>query len=292
MSQYSKIEWTEATWNPIRGCLKISPGCTHCYAETFAERFRGVPGHPYEHGFDPRLVPHKLLEPLSWTSPKRVFVNSMSDLFQDAVPDEYILAVAEVMLHTPWHTYQVLTKRAARLESLLAGKLGAAAVASNVWWGVSVEDKCYGLPRIEHLRSAPAGLRFLSVEPLLEDLGAINLHGIDWVIVGGESGPGARPMRQEWVEAVQQQCRAANAVFFFKQWGGVQKGKHGRTLNGRTYDDMPPQSVAPIPSRGERQELARSLAELAAGWTTAPLVSLGGSPAAGLAGEADPSGKN
>jgi protein gp37 len=208
------------------------------------------------------------------------------------VPDEYILAVAEVMLHTPWHTYQVLTKRAARLQSLLAGKLGSAANARNVWWGVSVEDKCYGLPRIEHLRNAPAGLRFLSVEPLLEDLGAINLHGIDWVIVGGESGPGARPMRQEWVEAVQQQCRAANAIFFFKQWGGVQKGKRGRTLHGRTYDDMPPPSVAPIPSREERRRLAHSLAELAAGWTTEPLVSLGGSPTAGLAGEADPSRRN
>ena len=141
MSDKTQIEWTDATWNPIRGCLKISPGCKHCYAETFAERFRGVPGHPYEHGFDPRLVPKKLLEPLLWPSPKSVFVNSMSDLFQDAVPDEYIAAVAEVMLSTPWHTYQILTKRADRLQRLLAGKLRAAAEASHIWWGVSVEDR-------------------------------------------------------------------------------------------------------------------------------------------------------
>jgi protein gp37 len=274
MSEHSKIEWTEATWNPVRGCLKISPGCEHCYAETFAERFRDVPGHPYEQGFDPRLVPDKLLEPLSWASPKTVFVNSMSDLFQDAVPDAYILAVAEVMLHTPWHTYQVLTKRAARLQTLLSNKLRAVAAARHIWWGVSVENKRYGVPRIDHLRNAPAGLRFLSVEPLLEDLGPIDLSGIDWVIVGGESGPGARPMRREWVEAIREYCRAANALFFFKQWGGVQKGKYGRTLNGRTYDDMPPQTATSIPSRTDRQELALSLARLTDGWTAAPLVRL------------------
>lgn len=274
MSKHSKIEWTESTWNPVRGCVKISPGCKHCYAETFAERFRNVPGHPYEHGFDPRLVPDKLLEPLSWASPKTVFVNSMSDLFQDSVPDEYILAVAEVMLHAHWHTYQVLTKRAARLRALLSSKLRFAADARHIWWGVSVEDKSYGIPRIDHLRNAPAGLRFLSVEPLLEDLGAINLSGIDWVIVGGESGPGARPMRREWVETIREHCRAANAFFFFKQWGGVQKGKHGRTLNGRTYDDMPPQTATSVPSRTDRQELARSLALRTDGWTAAPLVHL------------------
>ena len=237
MSEHSKIEWTEATWNPIRGCLKISPGCKHCYAETFAERFRGVPGHPYEQGFDPRLVPGKLLEPLLWASPRTVFVNSMSDLFQDAVPDEYILAVAEVMLNTPWHTYQILTKRASRLQSLLSTKLRAA--ANHIWWGVSVEDREYGVPRIEYLRATPASVRFLSVEPLLEDLGAINLSGIHWVIAGGESGPGARPMRKEWVEAIREQCWESNALFFFKQWGGVQKAKYGRTLNGRTYDNPP-----------------------------------------------------
>src|SRR5579863_388100 len=274
MSEHSKIEWTEATWNPVRGCLKISPGCKHCYAETFAERFRGVPGHPYKHGFDPRLVPEKLVEPLSWASPKTVFVNSMSDLFQDAVPDEYINAVAEVMLRSPWHTFQVLTKRSERLERLLTGRLRFAAAASHIWWGVSVEDKRYGVPRIAYLRSTPARMRFLSIEPLLEDLGKLELCGIDWVIVGGESGGGARPMKKEWVEAIRQACRAANTLFFFKQWGGVQKSKYGRTLNGRTYDEMPPRSTSRIPSRAERLDLARTIGQLTDGWSDSPLVQL------------------
>src|SRR5260370_14978859 len=165
LSEHSKIEWTEATWNPVRGCLKISPGCKHCYAETFAERFRGVAGHPYERGFTPRLVPEKLLEPLQWAAPKRVFVNSMSDLFQDAVPDEYITAVATVMLRANWHTYQVLTKRSERLSHLLTTKLEAAATAPHIWWGVSVEDTKYGLPRMQHLQRTPARVRFLSIEP-------------------------------------------------------------------------------------------------------------------------------
>jgi len=274
MSEHSKIEWTEATWNPVRGCLKVSPGCKHCYAETFAERFRGVPGHPYGHGFDPRLVPGKLLEPLSWSSSRTVFVNSMSDLFQDAVPDEYIVAVAEVMLRAPWHTYQVLTKRSARLERLLGSKLRSAAAAPHIWWGVSVEDRRYGIPRIDHLRNAPARTRFLSIEPLLEDLGNLDVRGIDWVIVGGESGAGARPMEVEWVEAIRRSCRIARTRFFFKQWGGVQKGKRGRILNGRTYDEMPPRSTSRIPSRAERFDLVRANARLAYGWPSTPLVDL------------------
>ncbi len=274
MSEHSKIEWTEATWNPVRGCVEISPGCKHCYAETFAERFRGVPGHPYEHGFDPRLVPEKLFEPLSWASPKTVFVNSMSDLFQDSVPDGYIAAVCEVMLRAPWHTFQVLTKRSKRLEKLLGGSLRPAATAPHIWWGVSVEDRKYGAPRIDHLRNTPARTRFLSIEPLLEDLGNLELLGIDWVIVGGESGAGARPMKKEWVESIRRSCRAAGAKFFFKQWGGVQKGKHGRTLNGRTYDEMPAQSTSQIPSRGERLDLIRAVAPLSDGWPDGPLVQL------------------
>ena len=275
MSEHSKIEWTEATWNPVRGCTKISPGCKHCYAETFAERFRGVSGHPYGSGFDPRLVPGKLLEPLRWSSARTVFVNSMSDLFQDPVPDEYIDAVASIMLHANWHTYQVLTKRAARLQDLLSNKLGNAAMAANIWWGVSVEDRRYGLPRIEHLRQAPARTRFLSVEPLLEDLGTINLDGIHWVIVGGESGPGARPMSASWVESLRKQCEDAAVPFFFKQWGGVQKGKYGRSLNGRTYDDLPGQSRVPIPPRPERLNMTVALDALASGWSIAPLIQLG-----------------
>jgi protein gp37 len=274
VSEHSKIEWTEATWNPIRGCLKISPGCKHCYAETFAERFRGVPNHPYKHGFDPRLVPGKLLDPLTWPSPKSVFVNSMSDLFQDAIPDAYIAAVAEVMLQTPWHTYQVLTKRSERLHELLNGNLRAAAQAPHIWWGVSVEDQKYGLPRIDHLRNTPAQTRFLSIEPLLEDLGTLDLTGIHWAIVGGESGHGARPMETEWVESIRQACETASTRFFFKQWGGVQKGKHGRLLNGRTYDDKPPQSTQPIPTRAERQNLLRKMEPLTQGWPVEPLVEL------------------
>src|SRR6476619_413645 len=173
MSLQSKIEWTDATWNPVRGCTKISPGCKHCYAETFAERFRDVPGHPYEQGFDLRLVPEKLAEPLRWSRPKMVFVNSMSDLFHDQVPDEYIEAVARVMEQANWHTFQVLTKRADRLHELLATRLKSAAMQQHIWWGVSVENRKHGLPRITHLRSAPAKVRFLSIEPLLEDVGKL-----------------------------------------------------------------------------------------------------------------------
>jgi protein gp37 len=274
VSEHSKIEWTEATWNPVRGCQKISPGCKHCYAETFAERFRGVPGHPYEHGFDLRLVPEKLLEPLLWPSPKIVFVNSMSDLFHESVPDDYIAAVAEVMLRTPWHTYQVLTKRSPRLKALLCGKMRDAAIAPHIWWGVSVEDRKHGLPRIVDLRHTPARTRFLSIEPLLEHLGKPNLLGIDWVIVGGESGPGARPMRKEWVDAICGSCREAHVQFFFKQWGGVQKREHGRLLDGHTYDEMPTPSVSQILSRELRLDLRRAMAPLADAWLEATLLQI------------------
>ena len=239
MSDNSKIEWTDATWNPVRGCVKISPGCKHCYAATFAERFRGVPGHPYEQGFDFRLVPEKLAEPLKWTKSKMIFVNSMSDLFMEDVPDEYVVAVAKVMHLANWHTFQVLTKRSERLRDMLAGPLEFAAADKHIWWGVSVENRKYGLPRIEHLRAAPAAVRFLSVEPLLEDLGKINLEDIHWVIVGGESGPGARPMEKEWVISIRNQCRRTKVPFFFKQWGEVRKKETGRKLAGRTYDEIP-----------------------------------------------------
>jgi protein gp37 len=265
LADRSKIEWTDATWNPVRGCTKVSPGCKHCYAETFAERFRGVPGHPYEQGFDLRLVPEKLTEPLIWAAPKMVFVNSMSDLFQDGVSDDYILLVARVMASAHWHTYQVLTKRSARMRSLLSTKLRFAAELGHIWWGVSVEDRSYGCPRIEDLRGSPAAIRFLSVEPLLEDLGPLNLDGIDWVIVGGESGPGARPMRREWVKSVRTQCRKSGIPFFFKQWGGVQKSRHGRKLNGRTYDELPEREKRPIADRTTRHQLARGLIESLSG---------------------------
>ncbi|QEL17143.1 DUF5131 family protein [Limnoglobus roseus] len=255
MSATSHIEWTDATWNPVRGCTKISPGCTRCYAATFAERFRGVPGHPYEQGFDLRMVPDKLAEPLKWGTPKTIFVNSMSDLFHADVPDSYVEQVARVMELAHWHTFQVLTKRADRMRDLLRGRLRFAADLKHVWWGVSVENRKHGLPRIDALREAPAAVRFLSVEPLLEDLGEINLSGIHWVIVGGESGAGARPMHKEWVASIREQCDAAGVSFFFKQWGGVRKAKAGRELDGRTYDDMPCRPSVQPPAQRRRLEL-------------------------------------
>ena len=259
MSVNSSIEWTDATWNPVRGCTKISPGCKHCYAETFAERFRGVPGHPYEQGFDLRLIPEKLVEPLKWQTPKTIFVNSMSDLFHEDVPDDYVEKVARVMQLANWHTYQVLTKRATRLRDLLASRLSFAASLDHIWWGTSVEDRKYGVPRIAALREAPAALRFLSIEPLLEDVGQLDLTGMHWVIVGGESGAGARPMQQEWVTSIRDQCDLAGVPFFFKQWGGVRKKEHGRELEGRTFDDMPRRTNHPVPAKPQRLAFIDSL---------------------------------
>lgn len=239
MSQISTIEWTDATWNPVRGCTKISPGCKHCYAQTFAERFRGVPNHPYERGFDLRTVPEKLHEPLHWKKSRKIFVNSMSDLFHPGVPDSYIVKVAKVMVEADWHQYQVLTKRSKRLHSLLNSKLRFATESSHIWWGVSVENQKHGIPRIADLRATPAKVKFLSVEPLLEDLGELDLANIDWLIAGGESGHGARPMEEMWVQKLLSQCREQKVRFFFKQWGGVKKKAAGRQLNNRTYDELP-----------------------------------------------------
>jgi protein gp37 len=255
MSSQTAIEWTDATWNPIRGCTKISDGCKHCYAETFAERFRGVKGHPYEQGFDLRFVPEKLAEPLRWRNPKMIFVNSMSDLFHEGVPEEYIAAVARVMVAANWHTYQVLTKRSDRLRELLNTSLRFAAGEKHIWWGVSVENKKYGLPRIVDLQNAHVAERILSVEPLLEDLGDVNLAGIDWAIVGGESGHGARPMKKEWVISLRDQCKIAGVAFFFKQWGGVRKSAAGRVLKGKTYDEVPQRIQHPVPETEERLAL-------------------------------------
>jgi protein gp37 len=234
MAEHSSIEWTDATWNPVRGCTKISPGCKHCYAERFAERFRGVKGHPFEQGFDLRLVPAKLEEPFRWKKPQRIFVNSMSDLFHEEIPFEYVQQVFGVMNRANWHQYQILTKRAERIEEL-SPKLQW---APHIWMGVSVENNDY-LWRIDHLRRTQAHVKFLSIEPLLGPLGKIDLRGIDWVIVGGESGPGARTMETEWVKDIRDQCFKTGVAFFFKQWGGVQKKKTGRLLEGRTWDEMP-----------------------------------------------------
>jgi protein gp37 len=252
MSDHSKIEWTDATWNPVRGCTKVSPGCKHCYAETFAERFRGVPSHPFEFGFDLRLVPEKLTDPLRWATPRMIFVNSMSDLFHERVPDAYIETIAQVMMQANWHTYQVLTKRADRMRDMLHGALRDAAERSHIWWGVSVENRKHGLHRVAALCDSPARVRFLSVEPLLEDLGQMNIEGIHWVIVGGESGPGARPMSADWVRGIRRQCRAVKVPFFFKQWGGVRKKETGRELDGRTYSQFPEREETPVPDRTSR----------------------------------------
>lgn len=252
----TKIEWTNRTLNPTRGCRKISEGCKACYAEVFAKRFEGTPG-PYEEGFKPRMVPHKLVEPFQWTAAEVVFVNSMSDLFLEDFPDDYVRLVLDVLAATPWHTYQVLTKRHDRMRELLSGPFRFAAELPNVWWGVSVENKKHGLPRVDALRETPAMHRFLSVEPLLEDLGDFDLSGVHWVIVGGESAKSKpRVLHPDWVRRVRDICAAANVPFFFKQWGGTNKKATGRVLDGRTYDDMPALASAAVPPRNERMAIA------------------------------------
>jgi protein gp37 len=237
MSDNSKIEWTDASWNPARGCTKISPGCKHCYACTFSERFRGVAGHPFEQGFDLRLVPEKLDEPLRWKKPRKIFVNSMSDVFHKDIDDDYIIRVAKVMLEANWHTYQVLTKRSERMRDLLNSKLALAAKAPHIWWGVSVEDKKYGVPRIAHLQAAKVAVRFVSAEPLLEDLGSVNLTGINWLIVGGESGHGARPFHLDWARTLIRECQRQHVACFVKQvgrqpWDGGQRLKLASAKGG------------------------------------------------------------
>jgi protein gp37 len=245
MAQKSEIEWTDATWNPVTGCTKVSPGCKNCYAETFAERWRGTPGHPYEQGFDLRLWPGRLDAPLRWKAPRMIFVNSMSDLFHEKVSDDFIERVFRVMVETPRHTFQVLTKRAGRLAAWHAERPALWRVP-NIWLGVSVEDRRFGVPRIPLLRTVNSSVRFLSIEPLLEDVGELELAGLEWVIVGGESGPGARPMKREWVVSILEQCQVADVPFFFKQWGGRRKKTTGRVLDGRTWDGFP--QIRPVPA--------------------------------------------
>lgn len=242
MTTISRIEWTEQTWNPTVGCTKISPGCKHCYAEVMARRLKAMGAAGYQNGFALTVLPERLNDPLKRKKPTVYFVNSMSDLFHEKVPDEYIERVFDVIAQTPQHTYQILTKRAARMARFFRTRK----VPRNAWMGVSVEDKKYGVPRIDYLRKVPASIRFLSVEPLLEDVGSLDLKDIHWVIVGGESGPKARPMQKAWALAVQQQCEAQEVAFFFKQWGGWgadgkrrAKGANGRVLEGRTWDEMP-----------------------------------------------------
>lgn len=236
MATNSSIEWTDATWNPVTGCTKVSPGCKHCYAERMSRRLRAMGQRNYVNGFEPTLQPHMLDLPRSWYTPRRIFVNSMSDLFHDQVPDDYIQRVFAAMQSAPWHLYQVLTKRAERLEALDP----ALNWHPSIWMGVSVENQRY-INRIDHLRRTGAAVKFLSLEPLLGPLHDLDLAGIDWVIAGGESGPHARPMAAEWARDVRDQCQRAGVRFFFKQWGGVFKKRNGRDLDGRTWDEMPAQ---------------------------------------------------
>lgn len=247
MTTTSKIEWTEQTWNPTVGCTKISPGCKNCYAETMAKRLQAMGAPGYENGFQLAVLPQRLEDPKRRKKPTVYFVNSMSDVFHDRIPDAYIEQIFDVIRETPQHTYQILTKRAARMARFFRTR----AVPANAWLGVSVENKKHGVPRIDYLRTVLARTRFLSVEPLLENVGELNLKDIHWVIVGGESGPKARPMKPEWAESVRVQCEEQDVAFFFKQWGGWgadgkrrAKQANGRLLNGRTWDAMPPMAAA------------------------------------------------
>lgn len=238
MADKSSIEWTDATWNPVTGCTKISAGCDHCYAERFSERFRGTPGHPFESGFDLTLRPDRLEQPLRWQQPRMIFVNSMSDLFHKHVPKEFIGQVFDTMEQAHWHTFQVLTKRSSLLRDFLRDRYGPAPGPSHMWFGVSVEDGTK-LSRVKHLQQAPAGIRFLSIEPLIGDVGKLDLVGIDWVIVGGESGPRARSIQKAWVRSIRDQCKKAKVAFFFKQWGGIRPKTGGRKLDGREWSQFP-----------------------------------------------------
>lgn len=263
MAQKTKIQWATASWNPVRGCTKVSPGCKHCYAESQAKRFAGNPLQPYHgFGFTPRVDPDELPSPLTRLDSQDYFVNSMSDLFHEDVPDEFIVKVCEVMELASWHVFIVLTKRASRLNRLLNGKLRWAAALPNVWWGVSVEDR-ERVSRIKLLRDTPAAVKFISAEPLLEDLGRLSLAGIDMVIVGGESGPKFRPMEEDWVRSIRDQCAAQDVAFFFKQWATRFKEKSEikklPVLDKRTHDERPQRVVSHVPSRSDRGAALKGL---------------------------------
>ena len=238
MAVSTAIEWTDATWNPVTGCTKISPGCDRCYAERFAERFRNVPGHPFERGFDLTLRPERIEQPLRWREPRMIFVNSMSDLFHKDVPWKFVEQVFDAMERADWHIFQVLTKRSSRMRDFVNRRYADSRAPRHIWLGTSVEDG-FRRSRIEHVRNAVATIRFLSLEPLLGPLGRLDLSGIHWVIVGGESGPGHRPMKPEWVREIRDQCLAQNVSFFFKQWGGLRPKSGGRLLDGDEWNQWP-----------------------------------------------------
>ncbi len=238
MAAQSRIEWTESTWNPVTGCTKISPGCNNCYAERMAKRLKAMGQPNYVNGFKPTMHEKTLSLPLSWKKPQRIFVNSMSDLFHKDIPDDFIMRVFDVMRQAYWHRFQVLTKRSERLLKLSPRLFWT----ENIWMGVTVENRECAF-RIDHLRRTNAFIKFLSMEPLLGPVENLNLMGLDWVIVGGESGPGARPMQHDWVIDIRNQCQRANVSFFFKQWGGTRKKKTGRLLEGKTWDEIPQQYI-------------------------------------------------
>ena len=238
MASSTNIEWTDATWNPVTGCTKISAGCDHCYAERFSERFRGTPNHPFETGFDLTLRPERLEHPLRWRAPRMIFVNSMSDLFHKEIPNEFISRVFDTMEAASWHTFQVLTKRSSLMRDFLRRRYDGGCGPRHMWFGVSVEDGAR-TSRIRHLRDAPAGVRFLSIEPLIGPVGKLDLSEIDWVIVGGESGPKARPMKEEWALEIRDQCMTTGVPFFFKQWGGRTPKTKGRILDGKEWSQFP-----------------------------------------------------
>jgi protein gp37 len=238
MADNSTIEWTDATWNPVTGCTKITEGCDNCYAARFSERFRGVPGHPFENGFDLTLRPERLDQPLRWRRGRMIFVNSMSDLFHKEIPTAFIDRVFETMELADWHTYQVLTKRSPRLRDYLKRRYADRAPPPHIWTGVSVEN-ARGAARVAHLRDAPSAVRFLSVEPLIGSVGEIDLSAIHWVIAGGESGPSARVMQIEWAREIRDACLSQGVPFFFKQWGGIRPKSGGRDLDGREWSEWP-----------------------------------------------------
>jgi protein gp37 len=242
MADGSAIEWTDATWNPVTGCTKITRGCDNCYAERFSERFRGVPNHPFSNGFDLTLRPERLDQPLKWRRQRMIFVNSMSDLFHKNVPKAFIDQVFTTMEAADWHVFQVLTKRSSLMRDYLKARYGEGRGPDHIWCGVSVEDAAANV-RIRHLQDGPAGVRFLSIEPLIGAVGPVDLLGIDWVIAGGESGPGARPLHLEWVREIRDQCVAQGVAFFFKQWGGLRPKSGGRELDGREWSEFPSAKV-------------------------------------------------
>lgn len=242
MAQKTQIEWTDATWNPVTGCTKIGAGCDNCYAERFAERWRGTPDHPYEQGFDLRLWPSRLDQPKTWKKPRMIFVNSMSDLFHKKIDRSHIDRVFDTMEAADWHVFQVLTKRSSLMRDYVRKRYAGGAVPTHIWLGVSVEDSAHK-GRIEHLKQMNSPARFISFEPLLGSIGEVDLTGIAWAIVGGESGPGARPMKAEWATELRDACQRAGVAFFFKQWGGARPKSGGRLLEGEEWNGFPTQIV-------------------------------------------------